>query len=127
MDRPIPPRRAFRLTLDIEADSREELAAAVRSKALEIDMDQLTRGVYGGYSSGGTYALDVDESITHDSWADALELYLAELDELNANKAAKRAIEVEPEPDTETMLSYSAHDAEFPAAPLARVTPNAEA
>lgn len=41
---------------------------------------------------------------------------------------AQRAIEGEPEPDTETMQSYSAHDAEFPApASLARVTVNAEA
>ncbi len=50
----------------------------------------------------------------------------AEPDERGQDFAARAAVEGEPEPDTETMMSYSAHDAEFPAA-VTRVTPNAEA
>ncbi len=70
------PRRAYVFTVEIGADTRDDLCAALRQLEFEIAADMLTHGVSGGYSSGYTYNLDVDETITHDRYMDDLHRYL---------------------------------------------------
>jgi hypothetical protein len=72
------PRRAYVLTLELQADSRDDLSAALRQLALEVDRDRISRGVWGGVSSGANYSLDIDESITHDLYFQHLEDFLRE-------------------------------------------------
>lgn len=72
----VAPRRAFVFELKIGADTRNDLIGALRQLEFEIGAEQLTEGTSGGYSSGYTYKLDVDESITHDGYFDALDRYL---------------------------------------------------
>lgn len=72
------PRRAYVLTLEIGADSRDELCAALRQLEFQVHADQLTSGVSGGPGSGYTYNLIVDESITHDSYFAAVDAWLDE-------------------------------------------------
>ncbi len=72
------PRRAYMLELKIGADTKNDLIGVLRQLEFEIGADLLTQGVSGGYSSGYTYKLDIDESITHDSYIEALNGYLAE-------------------------------------------------
>lgn len=67
------PRRSHELILQIGADTKRDLVNALRQMALEIDMDQLTAGVSGGYSSGAIYAYQHDPAITHDAYFAALE------------------------------------------------------
>lgn len=77
------PRRAFRLELKVEADSRKELIGFLRSFETSLHMDQVSTGATGGYSSGAIYSLDVDETITHDDWARVNEAYVRWLGELD--------------------------------------------
>lgn len=73
---PVQPRRAYKLELKIEADDLESLIGYLRSFETELYMEKVTRGVSGGYSAGSIYSLDVDPTITHDSWAEANRLYV---------------------------------------------------
>jgi hypothetical protein len=72
------PRRAFELELKIGADSRRDLCDFLTSFVTQLHMDQVTTGVSGGPSSGGSYSLSVDETITHDSYFAAIDQWLAE-------------------------------------------------
>lgn len=49
------PNRAFRLSLALEADTREDMAWALRNLAHRIECDQVTTGVWGGPSDGAIY------------------------------------------------------------------------
>lgn len=69
-------RRAFVLTLTVGADTRRALAGALYNLAYRVEAEEITEGVSGGYDSGYTYKLDVDESITHDSYFEELNAYL---------------------------------------------------
>lgn len=71
------PRRAFVFTLELQADTRDDLISSLRHIEFMIAADKLTTGVSGGYNSGYTYKLDVDETITHDDYVAALNSYLA--------------------------------------------------
>lgn len=70
------PRRAFRLTLALEADTRSDLASALNSLAYEVDSDQLTVGCSGSPSSGAIYELLRDPDMTHEKYFEELRAYL---------------------------------------------------
>ena len=71
-----PPVRAFRLTLLLDADSRADMASALRNMADRVDRDQVTTGVWGGPSDGAIYELLADPAMTHDAYHAALRAYL---------------------------------------------------
>lgn len=76
MTKPDIPRRAYKLDLKVEADSLDSLIGYLRSFETDLHMGKISRGVMGGYSAGSTYSLDVDETITHDAWAEANQRYV---------------------------------------------------
>lgn len=71
-----PPVRAFRLSLALEADTRNDLAWALRNLADRIDRDQVTNGVWGAPSDGAIYELLIDPAMSHDLYHAALRAYL---------------------------------------------------
>ena len=75
-DAPPLARRAYVLDLKVQADTLKDLIDYLRSFETELYMGKITRGVSGGYSSGAIYGVDVDETITHDGWAEANQLYV---------------------------------------------------
>lgn len=72
------PRRRFVLGLKLEADSRDDLVAELMNIANHIFMGKLPTRVSGDVHSGYVYSLDEDESITHESYVEALHRYLVE-------------------------------------------------
>lgn len=70
------PRRAYVLELKVEADTLKDLIGYLRNFETELYAGKVSTGVSGGYSSGAIYSLSVDETITHDSWAEAIEDYV---------------------------------------------------
>ena len=71
------PSRAFRMTLVIDADSRDELAWALRRLSDAVDRDEISTGVSGGPDSGWIYELLHDPSMTHEVYFEAVRTYLA--------------------------------------------------
>lgn len=81
---PVAPKRALRLTLEIGADTREDMASALRHMAHRIEREQLGgHGTWGGYSDGGNWELLTDPTMTHERFFEELTEYLAAV-----NKAA---------------------------------------
>lgn len=72
------PMRAFRLTLKLEADSRHEMASALRNMADQVERDELTIGVSGSPSSGAIYELLNDPAQTHERYFQQVRQYLQE-------------------------------------------------
>lgn len=70
------PVRACRFALDLQADTRQDLANALYNMASQIERGEMTRGVSGGYSSGYIYELAENAGPTHDEWAQQLRTYL---------------------------------------------------
>lgn len=83
---PPKPRRAFVLDLKVEADDLDSLLGYLRSFETDLYLNRISTGVSGGYSAGSQYSLSIDETITHDSWAEALEKYIAWMDARDASK-----------------------------------------
>lgn len=73
---PPVPRRTYELDLKVGADSLDDLIRYLHSLQIELLRGMISSGVSGGYSAGAVYTLSVDESITHDSWAEANERYV---------------------------------------------------
>lgn len=71
-----PPVRAYRLTLALEADTRTDMAWALRNLADRVEREEVTVGVWGSPSDGAIYELLADPSVTHDSYHAALRAYL---------------------------------------------------
>ena len=73
------PRRRVVLELSVGGDSWQDIQFALKSLQTEIAMSGSlsTSCVSGGYSSGWNFTSSEDESITHDSWAEANERYCA--------------------------------------------------
>lgn len=80
MEKPTVPRRAYVLDLKIEADDLDSLLGYLRSFETDLYLGRISRGASGGYSAGSTYSLDVDNSITHDAWAETNQRYIDWLD-----------------------------------------------
>jgi hypothetical protein len=72
------PKRACRFVLDLEADTRQDLAGALFNISSRIERGEMTHGVSGGYSSGYIYELTENDTPTHDEWAERLRTYLDE-------------------------------------------------
>lgn len=70
------PRRAFTLTFEIGADTRDDLVHALHNFAEQIARDEVSRGCWGSPSNGAAYELLVDESQTHDKYFEAINKYL---------------------------------------------------
>lgn len=70
------PRRAVRLTLVMDADTRHDLASLLITMAEQIERGQITTGVSGGCSSGSIYELTEDFAITHDVYFEQVREYL---------------------------------------------------
>lgn len=70
------PVRAFRLSLALEADTRDDLGWALRNLADRIDREQVTTGVWGSPSDGAIYELLIDPAMSHDAYHAALREYL---------------------------------------------------
>jgi hypothetical protein len=79
-EEPVAPHRAFRLKMEIEADDREALCGFLHSFVTSLYLDQISTGVTGGYSAGGTYSLTIDPDMTRDRWEADLERYIAYID-----------------------------------------------
>lgn len=72
------PRRRHRLTLDLQADNEQEMVRSLEYIAYLLDTGQLTKGCSGGVHSGWTYEYSVDESVTHESYFQAIRAWKAE-------------------------------------------------
>lgn len=73
----IPPMRAFRLTLKLEADDRREMVCALRAMADQVEREELTVGVSGSPHSGAIYELLTDPTQTHERYFQQVQEYLA--------------------------------------------------
>lgn len=71
------PKRAYRMTLALEADTRTDMAWALRNLADRVEREQVTTGVWGSPSDGAIYELLADPAQTHDTYHAELRRYLA--------------------------------------------------
>ena len=71
-----PPVRAYRLTMALEADTRIDMAWALRNLADRVEREQVTVGGWGSPSDGAIYELLADPNMTHDAYHTALRAYL---------------------------------------------------
>jgi hypothetical protein len=62
------PKRAVRLTLELQADTRSAMVSALYSIADRVDRGELSRGCTGGPDSGWVYDYVETESPTHDEY-----------------------------------------------------------
>lgn len=92
MTKPNEPRRAYVLDLKVQADSLDSLIGYLRSFETDLYRGEISHGVSGGYSAGSIYSLDVDETITHDAWAEANQRYVDWLGEEEAIEARAQEI-----------------------------------
>lgn len=74
------PRRRYQMQLTLGADDLRSLLGALHS--IEFDLstepeDTPRNIVSGGYDSGFVLDLTIDPTITHESWAEYLDKYLA--------------------------------------------------
>ena len=74
--KPEAPKRACRLTLELQADSRSELVRALRTMASRIERSELTCGVSGGPDSGAIYELIEDDGPSHDEYFAQVQAWL---------------------------------------------------
>ncbi len=74
-----PPRRRYVATIKIEADTERDLISHLHNIGHNWEREGISKSsVSGGYGSGHIIEVDCDENITHETWAEALEQYLAE-------------------------------------------------
>lgn len=76
MDDNAAPVRAYRLTMALEADTRMDMAWALRNLAHRIEAEQVTVGCWGSPTDGAIYELLSDPAMTHDIYHAALRAYL---------------------------------------------------
>lgn len=76
------PERQFVLRVEWGADTRKDLAHALRHVAFEIE-SELTSGkvTSGGPSDGGTYSLRENPGMTHDKYFEEVDAWLKEKEE----------------------------------------------
>lgn len=74
------PRRAYKLTLEIQGDTLDAIVEALEFFQYQLH-EETTSSVTGGVTWGGHHDLDVDKSITHESYFEQVAAY----------RAAKRA------------------------------------
>ena len=72
-----PPARALRLTMQLDADTPEDMAWALRNLAYRVEAKEVTRGCWGSPSDGAIYELLTDPEMTHDIFHQKVREYLA--------------------------------------------------
>lgn len=77
-DKAKPPVRAYRLTLQLGADSKKDLVSALEHIASQIEQNEMTTGTWGSPSSGCNYELLIEPNQTHEKYFEDLQLYLKE-------------------------------------------------
>lgn len=70
------PKRACRLTLELQADTREALASALYHLASRVERDEISNGVSGGPDSGAIYEFAFSDVPTHDQYFEQVREYL---------------------------------------------------
>lgn len=77
------PHRHIKMTIEIEADTMEELAWALDNFSTELLMDydkgrkpETTQGFSAGYRASFSYTTDVDYSVNGDSYRAAVKKWL---------------------------------------------------
>lgn len=70
------PKRACRLTLELQADTRQSLADALFHLAARVERDEISNGVSGGPDSGAIYEFAFCDTPTHDQYFDQVREYL---------------------------------------------------
>lgn len=73
----IAPHRAHVLNAEVQADTAVALAAELRRLANRVERGELTAGCVGGPDCGISYAYRHDATITHDSFFEQVDVYLA--------------------------------------------------
>lgn len=77
INEPSPVRRRYVAKINLQADTEKDLIRHLFEIATGWDRDGMSSSsVSGGYSSGHIIEVDCDDSITHESWEEALEQYL---------------------------------------------------
>lgn len=73
------PHRRVQMKLDIEADSLDDLASALRSLASDLELREEGdfKQVSGGFNGGHSLDLSFDQSVDHDSYLRALDEWRA--------------------------------------------------
>ncbi len=66
------PRRAVVFEASIHADTVPDLLAAITELLLELELKGQVDCTFGGNSSGGRLVADIDPTITHEAYVDAL-------------------------------------------------------
>lgn len=72
-------RRRIEFTLECGADDWRAVARTLYNLAHRAEAGGLSTSASGGYDSGHILEVDVDESITHESWEKDLEKHLTGL------------------------------------------------
>lgn len=81
------PRRRVVVTLDLGADSWDEVASALDQIAFEVAAGKMRGSACsGGPSSGYTWSANEDESVTHETYFEALDKYLSHVERLEEKK-----------------------------------------
>ena len=70
------PIRAYRLTLQLDADTLSDMVGDLTNLSLRADRGELTRGVYGGPDSGCIYELLYNPEQTHETYFNQVREYL---------------------------------------------------
>jgi hypothetical protein len=79
--RPQAPKRAYRLTLELGADTAQDMAWALRNLAHRIECEKIAgAGTWGGPTDGANYELLTDPTMTHQRFFADLHAYLDALD-----------------------------------------------
>jgi hypothetical protein len=75
------PRRRVEVRMEISGDSWEEINRALHSIRTDLIAEGSLRNmVSGGCGSGWWISVSENETITHESWRESLDAYLAALD-----------------------------------------------
>lgn len=86
----VPPRRRFEVVVSISGDAWEDVAAAVRELLPDlVEHGPKCNSISGGYTSGSWVQVIESPEVTHDSYVEALERYLADR---KAREASERYV-----------------------------------
>lgn len=70
-----PPKRRYRLTLDLHADTWDDLADALHNIATQVLIEHHRDVTSGGYSSGYRLSVIEDPTMSHDAYIAALDAW----------------------------------------------------
>jgi len=95
--RPSAPKRAYRLTLELGADTARDMAWALRNLGHRIEREQVGgAGTWGSPTDGANYELLTDQAMTHERFFEDLNAYLAALEKPVVSTIEDAALPLEP-------------------------------